>query len=152
MVYIIGNNSYNANTVTNERDIWFALENKDIIDAEGTMRYQGSVLRPANTSNNGHWRAFELIPSGSNATFWDYNEGIFIPFTVTTPANPTWFRDDNAYTDNWEDYTYEMNNGNFASVGASRPFYQIGDSIFFGDSQDQWNIAVTSEDGGIDVS
>jgi hypothetical protein len=34
MVYIIGNNSNASNTATNQRDIWFALENKDIYDAE----------------------------------------------------------------------------------------------------------------------
>lgn len=33
MVYIIGNASNASDTVTSQRDIWFAFENKDIYDA-----------------------------------------------------------------------------------------------------------------------
>lgn len=147
MVYIIGNASNASDTVTSERDIWFAFENKDIYDAAWTLRYDGSTLRPANTSNNGHWRAFALIPPTNNATFWDYNEGIFVPYTVVPPANATWFRDDVLYTADWEDYAFPMETGSLASTGMTRPFYQIGDGMFFWDSQDHYNAIVTSETG-----
>lgn len=135
---------------TSERNIWFAFENKDIYDAAGTLRYDGSTLRPANTDNNGHWRAFALIPPTNNAMFCDYNEGIFIPYYVGTPAaSPEWYRDDVLYSAVWTPYAFEMDQvgANLAATGMTRPFYQIGDGMFFGDSQDQYNAVVTSATG-----
>ena len=149
MVYIIGNASNASDTVTSQRDIWFAFENKDIYDAAWTLRYDGSTLRPANSSNNGHWRGFALIPPTNGATFWDYNEGIFVPYTVVPPANATWFRDDPAYTAVWTDYTFPMETGSLASTGMTRPFYNIGANTFFGDSADHYDIEITSETGGM---
>lgn len=126
MVYIIGNASNSSDMTTAERDIWFAFENKDIYDAAGTLRYDGSTLRPANTSNNGHWRAFALIPPTNNATFWDYNEGIFIPYFVNTPAAAVpWYRDDPLYSAVWTPYAFPMETAVLASTGMTRPFYNI---------------------------
>jgi hypothetical protein len=107
MVYIIGDYSGGANTVTGQRDIWFALENKDIIDAEGTLRYDGSTLKPKNTS--GTWKGFLRVPPTNGAIFFDFNRGIFVPYFVDTPASATpWYRDNPLYTADWEDYAFPL--------------------------------------------
>lgn len=143
MVYIIGNNS---NAATNQRDIWFALENKDIIDATWTLRYDGSTLKPNNP--NGSWRWFLIVPPRNDVIFFDYARGIFVPYTVTTPANPTWFRDDPAYTAVWTDYAFLLD-GQFSGAGITIPTYRIWATVWFWDAQNQYQAEVTSEDGGM---
>jgi hypothetical protein len=150
MVYIIGNANTASNPDTTPRNIWFALENKDIIDAEGTLRYDGSTLQPLST--NSHWRAFWLVPPLNWAMFQDYVGWRFIPAFVTTPANPTWYRDDDAYGDDWSPYALNTQSYQIGWNWETKPTYRIGDGIFFCNSQDQYNIYITSQTGWMDGS
>lgn len=104
MVYLIASNS----SITEDgKFTTFALENKDIIDANGAMRYEGSVYRPDDNNNPfySHWRAFQVI-SDSGFSFWDYYGGIYIPAVVGTPAAPsTWTRDDEF---DWQTYAFSF--------------------------------------------
>lgn len=144
MVYIIGATS----TMSVDRSVYFALENKDIIDVAWNLRFDGSTIRPnALWQLYSHWRAFSTVNS-SNITFWDYYGGIVVPSTVTAPAaSPTWNRD------SWTDYDMAPYAFSFLEdaisftycwVGRTRPFYYIGARTNFADQSDQYYIAQSS--------
>lgn len=67
-VNIIGDTGVDITAASVDNKIFFALENKDIIDALGTLRFDGSTARPASTFYT--WRGFARISSG--ISFWDY--------------------------------------------------------------------------------
>ena len=151
MVYIIGTAFGSVNTDTAQRNIWFALENKDIYDAEWTLRYDGSTLQPLTA--NGHWRSFWLVPPTNNAMFQDAVGWRFIPYYVGTPASASaWYRDNDAYSDDWSSYALNTQSYQIGWNWETKPTYRIGDGVFFWNSQDQYNIVVTSATGGMDWS
>lgn len=154
MVYIIGNASNASNPDLNPRDIWFAFENKDIYDAEWTLRYDGSTLQPL--IENSHWRAFWLVPPTRWAMFQDYVGWRFIPYFVDTPAaSSVWYRDDGSWPyqgDNWQPYAINTQSYQIGWNWETKPSYQIGSYVFFANSQDQYNIEVTSATGWMDGS
>lgn len=125
---------------TYENQIYFALENKDIIDALGTTRFDGSTARPIATYNS--WRGFMFFDSA--VVFFDQSGWIFVPFRVTAPAaSPTWDRDNVAHAQDWTtNYAYDL--VGITSQWVLRPTYTIGDAQFFTDNADHYNIDVTS--------
>lgn len=132
MVYLIGT-SY-LDDMSDDTRVFFALENKDIIDASWVVRYDGSTLRPLSTHS--HWRTFFTI--GNGLTFWDFINWIFIPLDITSPASvPDWNR--NTGDTDWTTRAVSLG-GN----GYTRPAYTIGNQVFFGQSDDHYNIAITS--------
>lgn len=150
-VNIIGDTGIDITGDNIDNQIFFAMENKDIIDALWTLRFDGSTARPFATYYT--WRNFVLLP-WSGLVFWDYVNGIFVPFEVTPAASdPAWIRDELAYEQDWTtDKAFDMTGQWLGTVGITRPVYTIGNSVFFGDSQDHWNIAITSTDWGMDWS
>lgn len=144
MVFIIGSTS----TMSVDRSVYFALENKDIIDAAGNLRFDGSTIRPnALGQLYSHWRAFSTVNS-SNITFWDYYGGIVVPSTVTAPAaSPTWNRDSGTDYD-MAPYAFSFLEDaisfTYCGVGITRPFYYIGARTNFADQSDQYYIAQSS--------
>ena len=132
MVYLIGTSS--LDDMSNNAKVYFALENKDIVDAAWTVRYDGSTLRPLLT--HGHWRTFFTVWNG--LTFWDFTNWIFIPLDIAWPASsPDWNR--NTGSTDWTTRAVSLG-GN----GYTRPTYTIGNQVFFWQDDDQYNIDITS--------
>lgn len=148
MVYIIGSAYGSVNTDTAPRNVYFALENKDIYDAEWTLRYDGSTLMP--NDPRGTWRAFLSIPNSNGVAFLDYQWGAFIPYFVNTPAAAsTWFRDNDAYSDDWSPYTLDMQAYWLVSNALTRPSYTKWPWVFTTDGDGHTQLLITSLTGGM---
>lgn len=138
MVYLIATGQGSDMSV--DREVYFALENKDIIDASWVVRFDGSTIRPYSGLFS-HWRSSFKV--GNGLTFWDFVNGIFVPLNVTAPASvPDWNR--NTWDLDWTNYAVSLG-GN----GETRPYYTIGNQTFFGETNDHVNIAITSASGGM---
>lgn len=147
LVVLIGSAFWFTDPDTTPRNIYFAFENKDIYDAEWTLRYEWSVTDPLNP--RWIWRSFIFgIPSTNGIAFLDYQWGRFIPYFVDEPAaTPEWYRDDSAYSPDWTPYALDMQSNSLVFNWITKPVYNIGSSIFTADNIDHRNLLITSPTG-----
>ena len=147
MVYIIGSAYGGVNPDTLPRNIYFALENKDIYDAEWTLRYDGSTLMPNNPT--GTWRGFLSIPNSYGIAFLDNQGGIFVPYQVNPPAAALWNRDNNIYSADWSPYALDMQAYSLVSNALTRPSYTKWPNVYTTDNSDHTQLLITSLTGGM---
>lgn len=136
----------------NSRETYYCMENKDIIDWELDMRFEGSVLRPKwpgapIADSSGNWRAFLQLWVNQPMFFFDYEGWILVPNYVWPPASdPQWYRIDG--TKDWTNYAFDIvfdtTGTTLSQYWRQRPVYFIWGSYFFADDSDHRNIVRTS--------